>query len=41
MFVVVALQLATTLRPLVGEFDGFWLHDRTFFLAHFVECLGT
>jgi hypothetical protein len=41
MFVIVALQLATTLRPLVGPFDGFWLHDRTFFLAHFVDCLGT
>jgi hypothetical protein len=41
MFVIVALQLATTLRPLVGTFDGFWLHDRTFFLAHFVDCLGT
>jgi hypothetical protein len=41
MFVVVALQLATTLRPLVGGFDGFWLHDRTFFLAHFIDCLGT
>lgn len=41
MFVIVALQLATTLRPLVGPFDGFWLHERTFFLAHFVDCFGT
>lgn len=40
MFVIVALQLATTLRPLVGPFDGIVLHERTFFLAHFVECLG-
>lgn len=40
MFVIVALQLATTLRPLVGAFDGAVLHDRTFFLAHFVDCLG-
>lgn len=41
MFVVVALQLATTLRPIVGPFDGLVLHDRTFFLAHFAECLGS
>lgn len=40
MFVIVALQLGTTLRPLVGPFDGFWLHERTFFLAHFIDCLG-
>lgn len=40
MFVVVGLQLATTLRPLVGPFDGLWLHERTFFLAHFLACLG-
>jgi asparagine N-glycosylation enzyme membrane subunit Stt3 len=40
MFVIVALQLATTMRPLVGPFDGVWLHERTFFLAHFVDCLG-
>ncbi len=40
MFVVVALQLATTLRPMVGPFDGLWPHERTFFLAHFADCLG-
>lgn len=40
MFVIVALQLATTLRPLVGPFDGIVLHERTFFLAHFVDSLG-
>jgi hypothetical protein len=40
MFVIVALQLATTLRPLVGPFDGLVLHERTFFLAHFADCLG-
>lgn len=37
LFVIVALQLATTFRPLVGPFDGLGLHPRTFFLAHFVE----
>lgn len=40
MFVVVALQLGTTLRPLVGPFDGFWLHDRASFVTHLFDCLG-
>jgi hypothetical protein len=40
LFVLVALQLATTMRPLVGSFDGFWLHERTFFLAHIADCLS-
>lgn len=34
MFVLVMLQMATTLRPIVGAFDGFALHERAFFLAH-------
>jgi hypothetical protein len=34
LFVLVALQLATTLRPLVGPFDGALVHERTFFLEH-------
>ncbi len=34
MFVVVMLQMTTTLRPLVGEFDGVWAQDRMFFLEH-------
>lgn len=40
MFVLVLLQMATTLRPLVGPFDGALLHDRMFFLAHWASCLG-
>lgn len=34
MFVVVMLQMTTTLRPLVGEFDGVWAQERMFFLEH-------
>ncbi len=34
MFVVVMLQMTTTLRPLVGEFDGLWHTERVFFLEH-------
>ncbi len=34
MFVVVMLQMTTTLRPLVGEFDGLWAGERMFFLEH-------
>lgn len=41
LFILVALQLATTLRPLVGPFDGVWLAPRVFFLEHLVDCLGT
>ncbi len=41
VFVLVALQLATTLRPLVGPAEATWLAPRTFFLSHLVDCLGT
>jgi hypothetical protein len=41
MFLVVGLQLATTLRPLVGPFDGLWPHDRTSFVTHLADCLGS
>ncbi|MFO0685816.1 MAG: hypothetical protein U0234_27405 [Sandaracinus sp.] len=40
LFVMVALQLATTLRPLVGPFEGLWPEPRTFFLEHLFDCLG-
>lgn len=36
LFVLVMLQLTTTLRPLVGPFDGTLFHDRLFFLAYWV-----
>lgn len=37
MFVVVMLQMTTTLRPLVGEFDGLWHSERMFFLEHWAR----
>ncbi len=37
MFVVVMLQMTTTLRPLVGEFDGLWHTERMFFLEHWAR----
>lgn len=40
MFVAVLLQVTTTLRPIVGPFDGVVLHERMFFLAHWASCLG-
>jgi hypothetical protein len=40
LFVLVLLQMTTTLRPLVGPYDGVLLHDRMFFLAHWVESAG-
>jgi hypothetical protein len=40
LFMLVLLQMTTTLRPLVGPFDGVLFHDRMFFLAHWIETLG-
>ncbi|MBV1857970.1 MAG: hypothetical protein KUG77_06120 [Nannocystaceae bacterium] len=37
MFVLVMLQMTTTLRPLIGEFDGLWHTDRVFFLEHWAR----
>ncbi len=34
VFVVVMLQMTTTMRPLVGPFDGVWKSQRLFFLEH-------
>ena len=34
VFVLVVLQMSTTLRPLVGPFDGLELADKQFFLVH-------
>lgn len=41
MFVCVLLQMSTTLRPLVGPFDGVLFHERTFFLAHWFGALAS
>jgi hypothetical protein len=37
LFVLVLLQMTTTLRPLVGPYDGVLFHDRMFFLAHWLS----
>lgn len=39
MFVVVMLQLATNLRPLVGEYDGARFAEKQFFLDHWLSSL--
>jgi hypothetical protein len=39
LFVVVVLQMTTTLRPLVGPDDGVLLHGRSFFVAHWIASL--
>ncbi|HJL16945.1 MAG TPA: hypothetical protein RMH99_14870, partial [Sandaracinaceae bacterium LLY-WYZ-13_1] len=40
LFVLVLFQMSTTLRPLIGDFDGVALHGKQFFLAHWVETLS-
>ena len=37
VFVLVVLQMCTTLRPLVGKFEGYELKDKQFFVAHFLK----
>ena len=39
IFVLVALQMSTALRPLVGKADTFWPKEKKFFLSHWGECL--
>ena len=39
MFVVVTLQLATNLRPLVGEYEGARIAEKQFFLDHWLGSL--
>jgi len=40
IFLVVVLQMSTALRPVVGPFDGWRLHDKEFFLAHWGRLLA-
>lgn len=40
MFIVVMLQMTTTLRPLVGPFDGVVPPERMFFLEHWAAPAG-
>ncbi|MCC6877425.1 MAG: hypothetical protein IT378_24175 [Sandaracinaceae bacterium] len=37
VFVVVLLQMSTTLRPLVGPFEGLQIADKQFFLTHWLS----
>lgn len=41
LFVLVLFQMTTTLRPLVGPFDGHWFQPRMFFLEHWFSAGGT
>ncbi len=41
VFFLVVLQLSTTLRPLVGEFDGLSLADKQFFLEHWGTAIAS
>lgn len=40
IFVVVCLQMMTTLRPIVGKSDHFLPGEKKFFLAHWLQTLG-
>ncbi len=40
IFVVVCLQMTTTLRPIVGRAERFFPAEKQFFLAHWIESLG-
>jgi hypothetical protein len=39
IFVLVALQMTTALRPLMGQADTFLPKDKMFFITHWGECL--
>ena len=39
IFVLVALQMTTALRPIVGKADTFLPKEKMFFLAHWGDCL--
>jgi len=39
LFTVVVLQLSSTLRPIVGPFDGFAPREKLFFAVHWLRSL--
>lgn len=39
IFVLVALQMTTALRPLVGDAETFLPQEKIFFLSHWAQCL--
>ena len=40
IFVLVALQMTTALRPIVGKSDTFFPVEKKFFMAHWFDCLN-
>ena len=39
LFLLVCLQMSTTLRPLLGTSDKLFTNEKRFFLSHWVRCL--
>ncbi len=39
VFITVVLQMMTTLRPLVGNFNGYQLEGKKFFVSHWIDCI--
>jgi hypothetical protein len=39
IFLLVALQMTTALRPIIGKSDTFFPDKKQFFLTHWVDCL--
>ena len=39
IFVLVALQMTTALRPIVGKADSFLPKEKMFFVSHWGDCL--
>jgi hypothetical protein len=40
IFLLVALQMTTALRPLIGKSDHFFPQTKQFFLSHWAQNLG-
>ena len=40
VFVLVCLQMTTTLRPIIGKADTFLPGEKKFFIAHWIDTLG-
>ena len=40
IFLLVALQMTTALRPIVGKSDTFFPAEKKFFMAHWFDCLN-
>lgn len=40
IFILVCLQMTTTLRPIIGRSDHFLPQEKKFFLTHWIESLG-